>query len=230
MARILVIDVDDRIRKFLGITLGASGHEVMPAGTAAAGLATCRDDPPDLVLLDLALPDLDGLDLITAIRRCGDLPIVVVSARADETAKVEALERGADDYVVKPFGVAELMARVRAALRHKPAAAGAHVLRIGDLVIDLGRRLVSTDAVPVRLSRTEFDLLAALAAQPDHVLSHHALLEKAWGGARADDTDYLRVFIYQLRRKLEKDPAHPRLILTEPGIGYRLRTSQEHSP
>jgi len=228
MARILLIDADERTRKSIGTSLGANGHEVMTAGTAASGLAACRALAPKLILLDLDLPDLDGLELITALRQVSGLPVVVVSSRAEEVTKVEALERGAADYVVKPFGIAELMARVRAALRQKPAAPAAAVVRIGDLVIDLGRRRVSLGGAPVRLSRTEFDLITVFAAHPDHVLSHQAILATAWGGKRAGDTDYLRVFIYQLRKKLELNPSDPKLILTEPGIGYRLKCGPEN--
>lgn len=226
MARILVIDGDDRIRKFLRVSLGASGYDISEAGTAADGLAACRDAPPDLVILELDLPDMGGLEVISVVRRFSELPIVVVSSLTDEAAKVEALDRGGDDYVVKPFGIAELMARVRAALRHNLAAPAAGIVQIGSLAIDLGRRLAIVGGAVVRLSRTEFDLLAVLASRPGHVMSHQEILAAAWGEERAGNSDYLRVLIHQLRKKLEKNPARPEIVIAEPGVGYRLKGGQ----
>lgn len=227
MARILVIDDEPQIRKFLRISLGASGHEVSEAESAAGGLETVAGSEFDLVILDLGLPDQDGQEVITSIRRTSAVPIIVLSVRADELDKVEALDRGADDYVVKPFGIGELMARVRAALRAgvPPAAGDARaVQKIGGLVLDFERHLITRDGTEVHLSKKEFELLQFLAAMPDHVLTHRHILKSVWGPAHGDDTAYLRVYVNQLRQKLEADPANPRLIVTETGVGYRLKT------
>jgi two-component system KDP operon response regulator KdpE len=224
MARILVVDDEPQIRKFLRISLGANGHEVIEAETADEGTNLARTRKLDLVILDLGLPDTDGQDTISAIRETSSVPIIVLSVRAQEVDKVEALDRGADDYVVKPFGIAELMARVRAALRQQNQGAGSGPLTIGTLVLDFDRRLVLRDGSEVHLSKREYELLHFLAASPDHVLTHKQILKEVWGPAHVEDTAYLRVYINQLRQKLEADPATPSLILTEPGVGYRLVT------
>jgi two-component system KDP operon response regulator KdpE len=226
MAKILVVDDEAQIRKFLRISLGASGHQVVEAETAGAGVRAVQDDHLDLVILDLGLPDMDGQEAITAIREISDVPIIVLSVRSQEVDKVEALDRGADDYVVKPFGIGELMARLRAALRQKPAErTQVDVLRIGGLQMDFGRRVVSREGQEIRLSKREYDLLRFLAASPDHVVTHREILKAVWGPAHEEDTAYLRVYVNQLRQKLEADPTAPRLILTEPGVGYRLATA-----
>lgn len=223
MARILVVDDEPQIRKFLRISLGANGHEVLEAETAEQGVEIARVRKVELVILDLGLPDLDGQDAISAIRETSRVPIIVLSVRAGEVDKVEALDRGADDYVVKPFGIAELMARVRAALRQNAeTAARGEQLSVGELVLDFARRIVTRGGEEVHLSKREYELLRFLAASPDHVLTHRQILKSVWGPAHVEDTAYLRVYINQLRQKLEADPATPRLILTEPGVGYRL--------
>ncbi len=225
-ARILVVDDEPQIRKFLRISLAANGYEVMEAETAAAGIAMARDQAPDLVVLDLGLPDMDGQEVISAVRETAATPIIVLSVRSDELDKVEALDRGANDYVVKPFGVAELMARVRAVLRPLGGRDAASVVEVGAVRVDLERRVVTKGGVELRLSRKEWELLAILARHPDHVLTHKHLLKEVWGPAHTGDTVYLRVYVNQLRQKLEDDPTQPRLIVTDPGVGYRLRRGE----
>jgi two-component system KDP operon response regulator KdpE len=222
-ARILVVDDEPQIRRFLRISLVANGYQVIEAERAAEALAAARETMPDLVILDLGLPDLDGQEVITALRQTMDVPIIVLSVRADEMDKVEALDRGANDYVVKPFGVAELMARIRASLRPSSDKDAPDVVEIGPVVIDLKRRVVTRAGEEVRLSRREWDILAVLARRPDHVLTHRTILREVWGPAHIDETAYLRVYVRQLRQKLESDPACPRLIVTDPGVGYRLK-------
>jgi two-component system KDP operon response regulator KdpE len=224
MSRILVVDDEAPIRRFLRISLGANGHQVAEAENGAEALALIHSDPPDLVILDLGLPDMDGQALVSAIRETSQVPILVLSVRAGEVDKVEALDRGAEDYVAKPFGIAELMARVRVALRRTPQALPPAIVQAGPTVIDLDRRIVTRDGGEVRLSRREQDLLFMLARHADHVLTHQQLLRDVWGPAHVEDTAYLRVYVGQLRQKLEPNPAEPALIVTEPGVGYRLRT------
>lgn len=226
MARILVVDDEPQIRKFLRISLGANGHEVIEAQTADEGTEVARTRRIDLVILDLGLPDMDGQETISAIREISRVPIIVLSVRAQEVDKVEALDRGADDYVVKPFGIAELMARVRAALRqHADGPDSPDILSIGCLTLDFSRRVVTRNDQELHLSKREYELLRFLASSPDHVLTHRQILKSVWGPAHVEDTAYLRVYVNQLRQKLEEDPAAPRLILTEPGVGYRLATT-----
>jgi two-component system KDP operon response regulator KdpE len=224
MSRILIIDDEPQIRKFLRISLGANGHEVVEAETAGKGVEAALAGHIDLVILDLGLPDLDGQEAISAIREASHVPIIVLSVRAQEVDKVEALDRGADDYIVKPFGIAELMARVRAALRQQRGEDALDILSVGTVRMDFRRRLVTRDGEEVRLSKREYELLHFLAASPDHVLTHKSILKAVWGPAHSEDTAYLRVYVNQLRRKLEADPAVPHLILTEPGVGYRLNS------
>ena len=224
MSRILVVDDEAQIRRFLRISLSANGHEVVEAETGAEAIARAQaDPPPDLVILDLGLPDMDGQEVISAIREVSRVPILVLSVRAGEVDKVEALDRGAEDYVAKPFGIAELMARVRVALRRSPKVAET-VLRAGPLELDIERRRILRHGAEIRLSRREQELLFHLARHPDTVLTHHQILKAVWGPAHVDDTAYLRVYINQLRQKLEDDPSQPCLLVTEPGVGYRLRT------
>ena len=221
--RILVIDDEPQIRKFLRISLGANGYEVTEAENAATGIELLRSQAPDLLILDLGLPDMDGQEVISAARELSDLPIIVLSVRAQEFDKVEALDRGANDYVVKPFGVAELIARVRAVLRPRQTKEQEAVVEIGPVRIDLSRRIVTRNGEEVHLSKKEWELLAFFARQPDHVLTHRQVLKEVWGPAHVDDTAYLRVYVNQLRQKLETDPALPTLLVTDPGVGYRLK-------
>ena len=223
-ARVLVVDDEPQIHRFLGPALTAAGYEVLRADTGRRALADLAMQAPDIVLLDLGLPDIDGLQVLQKARDFYDGPIVILSARDREIAKIEALDSGADDYVEKPFRVGELLARLRVALRHAARHAGASppVVTAGELVIDLARQLVLRDGEPVRLSPREYDLLALLAKANGKVLTHKELLAALWGPSHTEDLQYLRVFIGQLRHKIEIDPAKPRRLLTQPGIGYRF--------
>lgn len=223
MPRILVIDDEPQIRKFMRISLAANGYEVVEAENGKDGIEAARTQSPDLLILDLGLPDLDGQEVISAVREQSEVPIIVLSVRAQELDKVEALDRGANDYVVKPFGVAELMARVRAVLRPHAGKGGDGVVETGDVRIDLVRRVVTRGGEELHLSKKEWELLEFFARSPDHVLTHKEILKAVWGPAHTEDTAYLRVYVNQLRQKLEADPAQPTLLVTEPGVGYRLK-------
>jgi two-component system KDP operon response regulator KdpE len=221
---VLVVDDEPPIRRLLRTTLTAAGYRVAEAETASAGLRSLAVEKPDLVILDLGLPDHSGIELIAEIRKASRVPIVVLSARHDERAKVAALDLGADDYVAKPFGMAELMARLRAALRHAFQAQGElPVFASGDLAVDLVRRHVTRAGHEIKLSPKEFELLRHLVMHAGKVLTHRQLLREVWGPAQADEVQYLRVFIRGLRQKLEPDPTRPTHILTELGVGYRLQ-------
>ena len=221
-ATILVVEDDTALRTSLVATLKAAGHRPVPAKDAAEARRWWRHYSPDVVLLDLGLPDEDGLKVIEWVRARAATPIVVLSARSAEAMKVAALDLGADDYVAKPFGVDELMARLRAALRHGVQVKGSPpAVRTGDLEIDFGLRLVKRAGEAVRVSPKEYDLLAELAVNLGRPVAHSDLLRAVWGSDRAD-IQYLRVYMGQLRSKLEAEPAQPRLILSEPGVGYRL--------
>ncbi|HEX3919665.1 MAG TPA: response regulator [Caulobacteraceae bacterium] len=221
--RILVIDDEPQMHRFLGPALNAAGFEPMRADNGTDGLKAIAASAPDAVVLDLGLPDMDGKDLLRAARAFYDGPVLVLSAREREAEKIATLDLGADDYVQKPFGVGELLARLRVALRHKLERVGAEpVIVAGDVELDLVKRLVSRGGEPVRLSPKEYELLARLAEGGGKVLTHRALLTAIWGPAHADDLPYLRVLVGQLRQKLEAEPASPKLILTEPGVGYRF--------
>jgi two-component system KDP operon response regulator KdpE len=220
--KVLVVDDEPPIRKLLRMGLGTQGYQTIDAPNAKAAL-DLMSDMPDLVILDLGLPDMQGLDLLRQIRaRREDLPIVVLSSRGDETAKVEALDLGADDYVTKPFGMDELLARIRAALRHQLQVQGERpVFKIGDLSVDLVRRIVKVRGETVKLSPKEYDLLRVMVQHAGKVLTHKFLLNQLW--SVPIDAQYLRVYVRQLRHKIEPNPDRPQYILTETGIGYRLR-------
>jgi two-component system KDP operon response regulator KdpE len=221
--RILVIDDEPQIHRFLGPALEAAGYEPVRADNAADGQASIANRPPDAVVLDLGLPDLDGKQALVRARAFYEGPIIILSARDMEMEKIEALDLGADDYVEKPFHVGELLARLRVAMRHALNRAGAPALiRAGDIEIDLVKRLISRGGEPVRLSPREYDLLARLAGGGGKVLTHRQLLTAVWGPANVEDVQYLRVFVGHLRQKLEADPASPRYLVTEPGVGYRF--------
>ncbi|MGO4738475.1 response regulator [Bosea sp. 2KB_26] len=221
--RILVIDDEPQIHRFLAPALDAAGYEPVRADDAAAGLRELARKPPDAVVLDLGLPDMDGKEALAKARAFYDGPVIILSARDRETEKIDALDAGADDYVEKPFGVGELLARLRVALRHRIERQGADaVIRSGAVEIDLVNRRVSRDGTHVKLSPKEYDLLASLAGGNGRVLTHRQILTSVWGPAHEHDVQYLRVFVGQLRQKLEQDPTSPKLIETEPGVGYRL--------
>lgn len=223
--RILVVDDEPQIHRFLKPSLTASGFEVHSASTAAEALRLFNTKSPDAVILDLGLPDMDGKDVIGEIMRRSSVPIIVLSARDREAEKVAALDLGAADYVNKPFGIGELLARLRSVLRRRPAEAleaEPVIYQIGPVCIDLGPHEVRIREKIIHLTPKEFDLLVLLARHAGRVLTHRQLLTQIWGIAHGADTQYLRVFIGQLRQKLEDDPADPKLILTEPGIGYRV--------
>jgi two-component system KDP operon response regulator KdpE len=224
--RILVVDDEAQIRRFLRISLEAHGFVVIEATRGADAVAKCATEQPDVVILDLGLTDMDGREVIRRIREWSAVPILVLSVRQAETEKVDALDTGADDYVVKPFGIAELLARVRALLRSRRAQAASSgdtaVLSVGELVVDIARHEVRVGDATVKLTRKEFELLRVLAQYAGRIVTHQQLLREVWGKAHENDTHYLRVFIGQLRDKLGDDPAHPRFILNEPGVGYRL--------
>ena len=221
--RVLVVDDEPQIQSLLRIALGSAGYDILAALTGREAIRLAASAAPDAVILDLGLPDMDGKDVLRDIRAFSKVPIIVLSARDREAEKVAALDLGADDYVEKPFGMSELLARLRAAARHAARAAGqAMRLEIGDLVIDLDKRLVLRAGVQVRLTPKEYDLLAVLARNSGRVVTHRQILTAIWGPAHHDDTQYLRVFIGQLRAKIEPDPNQPTLIRTEPGAGYRF--------
>ena len=221
--RILVVDDEPQLTRVLLRTLTSKGYDVRIAGDGEFALQTFRDWKPSLVITDLAMPNMDGLELCRRVREISEVPIVVLSVRGEEKTKVEALDAGADDYVTKPFGADELLARIRAALRRQPASdTQTRVLQASDFRIDLDAHVVTRGSEELRLTPKEFDLLTHLMRNAGKVLTHHALLGAVWGGDYTEQHEYLRVFIGQLRKKIEPDPAKPRYILTEPWIGYRF--------
>ncbi|PWR18085.1 response regulator transcription factor [Zavarzinia compransoris] len=221
--RILVVDDEPAIRKLVRVGLGAQGYDILEAGTAAQAMEAVRAGRPELVLLDLGLPDMAGLDLLARWRAQPlDLPIVILSSRTDEAGIVNALELGADDYVTKPFGLKELVARIRVALRHRLQQQGERpVFQTGELSVDLVRRLVKVGGRDVKLSPKEYEILRILVQHAGKVITHRHLLAQVWTGAT--DVQYLRVYVRQLRQKIERSPDEPHYILTETGVGYRLR-------
>lgn len=222
-AKILVIDDEPQIHRFLQPALEANGFEAARAETGLAGIAEVGQVRPDAIVLDLGLPDLDGQEVLTRIRKVFEGPILILSARDQDDEKVQALDNGADDYVEKPFSVPELLARLRAAMRNKLGLQGAHpIVKAGELEVDLVRRTVTRAGLSVKLSPKEYDILAELAKGAGRVLTPKHLLTKVWGPANSDDIQYLRNYVAQLRQKLEPDPARPRHIVTEPGVGYRF--------
>ncbi|KSB91525.1 two-component system response regulator [Caulobacter vibrioides] len=221
--RILVIDDEPQIHRFLGPALDAAGYDPLRADGGQEGLRGIALWSPDAVVLDLGLPDMDGKEVLEKARAFYDGPILILSARDREIEKIEALDRGANDYVEKPFGVGELLARLRVALRQKAATqAPVGPIRAGAVELDLDKRLVTRDGAVVKISPREYEVLARLALGRGKVLTHKELLTSVWGPAHMHDTQYLRVFVGQLRQKLEADPAHPKILLTEPGVGYRF--------
>jgi two-component system KDP operon response regulator KdpE len=222
MSRILVVDDDDQLRRALRINLAARHYEVLTAADAATALSTAAGAPPDLAIVDLGLPDLDGVEVVRGLRGWTSIPIIVLSARDDQAGKVEALDAGADDYVTKPFGMDELLARIRAALRRAAPEPGAAMVTTADFTIDLAAKRLTTTAGDIRLTPTEWHMLEVLARHPDKLVAQKQLLREVWGPAYENETNYLRVHLANLRRKIEPDPSRPRYLITEPGIGYRF--------
>jgi two-component system KDP operon response regulator KdpE len=220
---IVVVEDEANIRRFIRMSLEAEGWQVFEAESMKRGLIEAGTRHPDLVVLDLGLPDGDGVDFIRDLRAWSAVPVIVLSARTTEADKVGALDAGADDYLTKPFGAAELLARVRAQLRRQSrAGGGAAVVEFGKMRVDLGRRLVERGGEPLHLTPIEYRLLACLITHPDGVLTHRQLLKSVWGPSHADDSHYVRVFMGMLRKKIEDDPSQPRHIVTETGVGYRF--------
>ncbi len=220
---ILVVDDEPQILRALTTNLRGAGYEVVRAATGEEALALAAARPPDAVVLDLVLPDISGVEVCRELRTWSQMPVVVLSAVGDEGQKVEALDAGADDYVTKPFGMGELLARLRAAMRRAaPKGEGAESISVGDLTVDFDRHLVTVDSKPVQVSRIEFDLLSLLVRNEGKLLTHRAILREVWGPAYQIESHYLHVYISKLRGKIERDPRHPQYLITEPGAGYRL--------
>jgi len=225
-ATVLIIEDEQQIRRFLRPALEAGGYKFLEAATGAAGLLQATQYNPEVIILDLGLPDMDGLDVIRRLREWFHRPVIILSARGQENDKVNALDAGADDYVQKPFSVSELMARVRVALRHAASVAGdsaSATVTAGDLTIDLARREVRRADQRVHLTPLEYKLLATLAKHAGLVVTQRQLLKEVWGPGHADESHYLRLFVHQLRHKLEANPSRPRHLITEGGVGYRFR-------
>jgi two-component system KDP operon response regulator KdpE len=223
VTRVLVVDDERGIRRALGINLRARGYEVVLAEDGRSALAAASRQPPDAVVLDLGLPDIDGVEVIEGLRGWTDAPIIVLSARTGEPDKVVALDVGADDYVTKPFGMDELLARLRAALRRIPAGEDVPVVETESFTVDLAaKKAHGSDGAPIRLTPTEWHVLEVLVRNQGKLVAQRQLLKEVWGPTYETETNYLRVYLAQLRRKLEPDPSHPRYLITEPGLGYRF--------
>lgn len=224
---IVVVEDEPQIRKFLRAALTGQGYRVFEATTGEDGLVEAASRQPDVLIVDLGLPDIDGLEVIARVREWSAVPIIVLSARGQEPDKIKALDIGADDYLSKPFGIGELLARMRVALRHRARVdrdSPESTLTVGDLHVDLGRRRVLVGDTEIHLTPIEYRLLATLVRYAGKVVTHRQLLRDVWGPNAADQSHYLRVYMAHLRHKLEKDPARPRYLVTEPGVGYRLLT------
>lgn len=227
MTQVLVVDDEAQIRRFLQTGLGARGYQVATAADGEQALDALVTAPPDLLILDLAMPGLDGLSVLRRVREWSDVPVIILSVRDDDQGKVEALDLGADDYLVKPFSMNELLARIRVALRHSDRRGETPtVLRAQDLQMDLARRVVTLGNDELHLTPTEYDLLSVLMTNADRVVTQQQLLHAVWGAGYENDVQTLRIFVAQLRRKLREPNGQPRLILTVPGVGYRLRSEQ----
>ena len=221
-ATVLVVEDEPEIRRFLRSSLGAEGYRVVESPSGGRGAIDAGTHKPDLAIVDLGLPDFDGIEVIRRIREWSSMPIVVLSARIQERSKIEALDAGADDYVTKPFGVGELLARVRVALRHATQPPSGKPLTLGEVRLDLERRRIARNGGEIRLTPIEFRLLACLAKHLGMVVTHRQLLREVWGPSHVEHTHYLRIYMKQLREKLEADPVRPKHLLTETGVGYRL--------
>ena len=225
---ILLIDDEPQILRALKTILSSGHFRVIAAVTGEEGIALAASQLPDVIILDLTLPDMDGIEVCEQLRTWSTIPIIVLSVRDGERDKVAALDKGADDYLTKPFNIEELLARIRVALRHSAQSIGNRetVIRAGKLAIDLARHVVSLDGVELKLTATEFKLLAYMASHADRVLTHQAILTQVWGFEEADHIEYLRVYIGQLRKKIEIDPDAPMVLVTDPGVGYRFKTGE----
>jgi two-component system, OmpR family, KDP operon response regulator KdpE len=222
VTRVLIVDDEPQIARALRVALSARGYDVDTAGNGETALERHASNPADVIVLDLGLPGIDGVEVTRRLRGWSQVPIIVLSVRDAQYDKVAALDAGADDYLTKPFGMDELLARIRAALRRIPeASTGPATLTFGSIDVDLAKRLVRKDGEALHLTPTEYDLLEALVTNPGKLLTHRWLLSKVWGGAYGEESHYVRVYVAQLRRKLEDEPSRPRWILTEPGLGYR---------
>ena len=220
----LIIDDELQIRRLLRVCLESNGYRVMEATTGQEGIAQAAQHPPDVVVLDLGLPDMDGVTVLKRLREWSRVPVLVLSVRDREEDKVAALDNGADDYVTKPFGTGELLARLRVAQRHALPAGESPIFRFGDLEVDIPGRTLKRKGVDVKLTATEYSLLRLFVQHAGKVLTHRQILKEVWGPGYVEQTHYLRVYIAHLREKLEAEPSRPRLIVTEPGVGYRLMT------
>lgn len=226
-ARILIVDDEPQIRKLLRVTLAAHGYAVHEAETGEQGVLQASMAHPELIVLDLGLPDLTGMQVLERIREWSAVPVIVLTAKDREEDKIAALDAGADDYVTKPFGMGELVARIRVALRHTAKSSEEPIIRSAGLALDLAQRIVELHGERVKLTPTEYDLLKALASNAGKVVTQRQLLKQVWGSGHDEkDSHYLRIYIGHLRKKLEEDPSQPRLIVTEPGVGYRFLTQE----
>lgn len=219
---VLVIDDEVQIRRLLQLTLESDGYKVLKAETGEEGVRRAAMDRPELVLLDLGLPDIDGTAVLKRLREWATFPVIILSVRNSEREIIACLDAGADDYLVKPYRSGELLARVRTAIRHRPSTRTESVFRTGDLEVDLAARTVKKSGAPVKLTVTEYNLLSLFVRNAGRVLTHRYILEQIWGPTFVEETEYTRVYVGQLRKKVEQDPATPKLLLTESGIGYRL--------
>jgi two-component system, OmpR family, KDP operon response regulator KdpE len=223
---ILVIDDETQIQRLLELTLSSNGFRVAVAGTGEDGIRKAGMDRPELVILDLGLPDIDGTVVLKRLREWATIPVLILSVRSEESEIIACLDAGADDYLVKPFRTGELLARVRTAIRHRPGLPQDVVFSSGNLTVDLAARIVRKGDDPVKLTATEYKLLSLFVRNAERVLTHRYLLEQVWGPTFVEETEYTRVYVGHLRKKIEDDPANPRLIVTESGIGYRLTVPQ----
>ena len=224
--RVLIVDDEPAIRRFLHAALSAHNYTLFEAGSGQEALISVVANRPDLIILDLGLPDIDGIEVTRRLREWSQTPIIILSVREHESDKIAALDAGADDYLTKPFGAGELLARMRTAIRHSASASNEPIFVCDDLIVDFGRRLVTLAGNEVQLTPTEYDLLRVLVINTGKVLTHRQLLRQVWGGGYEDELHILRVNMSNLRRKIEPDPARPHYILTEPGVGYRLRADR----
>ena len=221
---VLIVDDEPAVRRFLRVTLAAQSYNILEATTGQEALATAAKDKPDIIVLDIGLPDIDGVEVTKLLRQWTDMPIIVLSVRGSEGDKIAALDAGADDYLTKPFSVGELLARIRAALRRVTQKSGGPIFTNGSLKVDLSRRIITVSSLEVQLTPTEYELLGVLITHAGKVLTHHFLLQEVWGVEYGEELHMLHVNISNLRRKIEQDSAHPQLIITEPGVGYRLKS------